>query len=57
MTKSYESKMLNRVRRWRKKAYQDDKTKTISERAREDKKLAQEFGLPLVQTHKAGSDH
>jgi hypothetical protein len=56
MTKSYESKMLNRVRRWRKKAYQEDKTKPISERAREDKKLAQEFDLPLVQTHKAGSD-
>ena len=55
MTKSYESKMLSRVRRWRKKAYQEDKAKPISERAREDKKLAQEFGLPLVQTHKAGS--
>ena len=54
MTKSYESKMLSRVRRWRKKAYQADKTKPLSERAKEDEKLAQEFGLPLNQTHKAG---
>ena len=56
MTKSYESKMLSRVRRWRKKAYQADKTKPLSERAKEDEKVAREFGLPLVQTHKAGSD-
>jgi len=56
MTKSYESKMLSRVRRWRKKAYQADKAKPLSERAKEDEKVAREFGLPLVQTHKAGPD-
>ncbi len=57
MTKSYESKMLSRVRRWRKKAYQADKSKPLSKRSKEDEKVAREFGLPLVQTHKAGSDH
>lgn len=57
MTKSYESKMLSRVRRWRKKAYKADKAKPLSEWAKEDEKVAREFGLPLVQTHKAGSDH
>jgi len=57
MTKSYESKMLSRVRRWRKKAYQADKSKPLSKRAKEDEKVAREFGLPLVQTHKAGPDH
>ena len=57
MTKSYESKMLSRVRRWRKKAYQADKVKTLSERTKKDEKVAREFGLPLVQTHKASPDH
>ncbi len=57
MTKSYESKMLSRVRRWRKKVYQADKSKPLSKRAKEDEKVAREFGLPLVQTHKAGFDH
>ena len=52
MTKSHESKMLSQVRRWRKKVYQADKAKPLSERAKEDEKVAQEFGLPLVQTHK-----
>jgi len=56
MTKSHESKMLSRVRRWRKKAYQADKSKPLSKRAKEDEKVAREFGLPLVQTHKAGPD-
>lgn len=56
MTKSYESKMLSWVRRWRKKAYQADKAKPLSERAKEDEKVAQEFSLPLVQTHKARPD-
>ncbi len=57
MIKSRESKMLSRVRRWRKKAYQANKTKPLSERTKEDEKLAREFGLPLVQTHKAKPDH
>ncbi len=56
MTKSYESKMLSRVRRWRKKAYKADKEKPLSERAKEDEKVARKFGLPLVQTHKASPD-
>ena len=56
MTKSHESKMLSRVRHWRKKTYQADKAKPLSERAKEDEKVAQEFGLPLVQTHKASPD-
>jgi len=55
--KSRESEMLGRVRRWRKKAYHADKTKPLSERAKEDGKLAREFRLPLVQTHKAGPAH
>jgi len=56
MIKSRESKMLSRVRRWRKKAYQADKTKPLSERSKEDEKLAREFDLPLIQTHKANPD-
>lgn len=56
MTKSHESKMLSLVRRWRKKAYQADKAKPLSKRAKEDEKLAREFGLPIVQTHKADLD-
>jgi len=46
--------MISRVLRWRKKAYQADKTKPLSEQAKEDEKLAREFSLPLIQTHKAG---
>lgn len=56
MMESRESKMLSRVRRWRKKAYLADKTKPLSKQAKEDEKLAREFGLPLVQTHKANPD-
>ena len=56
MTKSYESKMISRVRRWRKKAYLADKTKPLSKQAREDERLAREFDLPLIQTHKANPD-
>ena len=57
MIKSRESKMLSRVRRWRKKAYQADKTKPLSERSKEDEKLAREFDLPLVQIHKSSPGH
>ena len=46
--------MLGRVRRWRKKAYEADKTKPLSQRTKDDKELAREFELPLIQTHKAG---
>ena len=56
MIKSRESKMLSRVRRWRKKAYLADKTKPLSKQAREDERLAREFDLPLIQTHKADTD-
>ncbi|MHC4171336.1 MAG: hypothetical protein ACYTBX_00130 [Planctomycetota bacterium] len=55
--KSRESKMLGRVRRWRKKAYKADKTKPLSERAKKDEKLARKFDLLLIQTHKAGPNH
>ena len=47
--------MLSRVRRWRKKAYQADKAKPLSEQAKEDEKLAHKFDLPMTETHKAGS--
>ena len=48
-TKSYESKMLRQVRRWRKKAYEADRSKSPTERANEDEKLARRFSLPLIQ--------
>jgi len=57
MTKSLESKMLDQVRRWRKKAYEADRMKTLSQQAKEHEKLAREFGLPLVQMHKSDSRH
>ena len=47
-TKSHESKMLRQVRRWRKKAYEADKSKSPSERMKEDEKLARQFNLPLI---------
>ena len=49
--------MLNRVRRWRKEAYQADKTKTLSEQAKEGEELARKFGLPIAVTGKANSAH
>jgi len=55
--KPRESKMLNRVRRWRKEAYQADKTKTLSEQAKEGEELARKFGLPIAVTGKANSAH
>jgi len=57
MMKPRESKMLGYVRRWRKRAYEADKTKPVSKRAKEDKELASRFNLPLVQTDKIGSAH
>ena len=53
--KSRESKMLGQVRRWRKKAYQADKTKPLSERVKEDEKLACQFDLPIIGAPKAGT--
>ena len=50
----HESKMLGKVRRWRKKAYQADREKTLSERVKDEKKLAKKFGLPSSTTTKAG---
>jgi hypothetical protein len=55
MTKSRESKMLDRVRRWRKKSYETDKTKPSSKRVGEDEEIARKFTLPLIATHKTGS--
>ena len=51
--KLHENKMLGKVRRWRKKAYQSDKKKTVSERVKDDKKLAKKFALPSSTTTKA----
>ena len=53
--KSRESKMLSQVRLWRKEAYEADKTESLPERAKEDEKLAREFGLPIIAAHKADS--
>jgi hypothetical protein len=51
--KLYESEMLGEVRRWRKKAYQADQKKTVSERLKDDKKLAKKFDLSENTTIKA----
>ena len=48
-TKSDESKMLRQVRRWRKKAYEADKSKSPTERLKDDEKNARQFKLPLIQ--------
>jgi hypothetical protein len=56
MMKSRESKMLNQVRRWRKKAYDADKEKPPAKRAEEAEELARKLSLPLAQTHKADAD-
>jgi hypothetical protein len=53
MTKSRESKMLDKVGRWRKKAYDADKAKPPAKRAEEAEKLARRLNLPLAQSHKA----
>jgi hypothetical protein len=55
MMKPRESKMLGHVRRWRKKAYEADRAKPSSKRAKEDQELARKLNLPLIQMHKAGS--
>jgi hypothetical protein len=55
MMKSRESKMLDKVRRWRKKAYEADKTIPLPKRAKEGEAVARKLNLPLIQKHKAGS--
>jgi hypothetical protein len=53
MTKPRESKMLDKVRRWRKKAYEADKAKPLPKRTREAEELARKLDLPLAQTREA----
>ena len=49
MKKTRESKMLDNVRRWRKKAYEEDKAKSLSKRTKEEKEIAGKFNLPFVK--------
>ncbi len=56
MMKSRESKMLDKVRRWRKKAYDADKAKPLSKRAKEAEQLACRLDLPLLQTQKSDTN-
>jgi hypothetical protein len=55
MTKSRESKMLDKVRRWRKKSYEADKTKPSPKRIKEDEEISRKFNLPLIVPHETGS--
>jgi len=48
----HESKMLDKVRRWRKKAYDADKAKPPAKRTEEAEELARRLDLPLAQTRK-----
>ena len=43
-----ESKMIEEVRRWRAEAYARRSMQTLEERAAEERKLAQEFGLRVM---------
>jgi len=52
---SRESKMLAKVRRWRKKAYEADKAASSSKRAKTDEQIARKLDLPVLQTPKTGS--
>jgi hypothetical protein len=56
MIESRESKMLDKVRRWRKKAYDADKAKPPARRTEEARELARRLDLPVAQTHKAPAD-
>jgi hypothetical protein len=56
MIRSRESKMLDKVRRWRKKAYDADKAKPPAQRTEEAEELARKLDLPLTETHKADAD-
>jgi hypothetical protein len=55
MMKSRESKMLDKVRRWRKKAFEADKGAPSSKQAKADERIAQKLGLPRLEAPKAGS--
>ena len=57
MQKSSESKMLDKVRRWRKKAYDADRAKPLSKRTGEIEEFAERLNLPLFQMSKAGTAH
>jgi hypothetical protein len=52
----HESKMLDKVRGWRKKAYDADKAKLPAQRTAEAERLARKLDLPLGQPGKADSD-
>jgi hypothetical protein len=56
MIKSRESKMLDKVRRWRKKADDADKAKPPAKRTKEAEELARRLDLPLAQTRKGDAD-
>ena len=56
MIKSRESKMLDKVRLWRKKAYAADKAKPPAKRRKEAEELARKLDLPLAQPHKTNAD-
>jgi len=53
MTKSHDSKMLGKVRRWRGKAYEADQAKPLAERAGESDEAARKLDLPVVRAHRA----
>jgi hypothetical protein len=55
MMKSRESKMLGRVRRWRKKAYEADRTASSSKQAKADEQIARKLSLPTPETPKTGT--
>lgn len=55
MKKIRESKMLEDVRRWRKKAYKAQKGKSVSEKTKNDKEIADQINLPLIRTRKVGT--
>jgi predicted transcriptional regulator len=52
----HESKMLDKVRGWRKKAYDADKAKLPAQRTEEAERAARKLDLPLDQPRRADSD-
>ena len=50
MKKSHESKMLDKVRRWRRKAYEADKAKPLRDREQDTESLARKLDLPVAGT-------
>jgi hypothetical protein len=56
MIKSRESKMLDEIRQWRRKAYDADKAKPPAKRTEEAEELARKLDLPVAQTHRADAD-